>query len=178
MVKINGVNAEIVSDNQRTKDLTPSINEVLDRMDNNFKQRQTAILSSNNQSNTEQNFSNQNTFASGLISSLFPNFKQSSETEKNISTMSTYTNNQNSTSGFDNNFLMSILPLILSTNNKTKTKGFENPIFKELLKRVNNPIIQKIFEMLPKMKTTTETQTENKKDEAKIDSYVKTSEYL
>lgn len=178
MVKINGVNAEIVSDNQRTKDLTPSINEVLDRMDNNFKQRQVGILNNPNQLNAEQNFSNQNIFASGLISNLFPNFKQSTEHINNTNTMSTYTNNQNLTSGFDNNFLMSILPLILSTNNKTKTKGFENPIFKELLKRVNNPIIQKIFEMLPKMKTTTETQTENKKDEAKIDSYVKTSEYL
>lgn len=136
MVKINGIEAEPVLDKQNMKNLTPSINEVLERMDNNFKQK-TAV--------------------------------------NNVSTMNAYSNEQNSNNGLDGNLLMSILPLMIS--NKSKGKGFDNPIFKEIIKKTNNPMLQKFFEILPKLKVATAVKEESKKEEVKIDSYVKTDEY-
>ena len=96
-------------------------------------------------------------------------------------TSSTNTNS----SSIDNNILVSLLPLLL--NNKSNgastetVKKEQNELFHALIKNLNNPLLEKLFELLPtlsKKNSVKKFEVESvKKNEPKIDSFVKTDEY-
>lgn len=160
MIKINGVKASIMNDETEKLNTTPSINQILERMDNNYQARNVNINQmSNFQNLNSQNIHNQN--------------------------VSIQLNEQNANFGnlFDGNSIFSVLlPILLTGNKKVNLLGSDSPILKEILKRTNNPMIQKILELLPKLNENkkNETKTDShkeKKQEAKIDSYVRTDEF-
>ena len=149
MVTINGV--KVSNDNQRQENQiqkTPSINEILDKMQNNYN-----------------NLNYPDTQKISVLSNT--------ETEAN-------TNNNNLNN--DNNLLLSILPLLLnkSGNQADILKSEQNKIFQSMIKSLNNPLLEKIFELLPKLNKKTsvkKVEVESKKNESSIDSFVKTSNY-
>ena len=144
MVKINGVKATSTTE---VKNVSPSINEVLDRMDNNFQARQIDY---------DKKVDNENKVDA---------FGFASNTDEN------------------SNLLLSILPLLLSKDKKSfSLKNSQNEIIKLFLKKSNNPMLLKIFELLPKIsnlnKTEIHTQnTESAQNNKSIDDFVKTDDY-
>ena len=90
------------------------------------------------------------------------------------------TNNTNNST--DNNLLLSLLPLLL--NNKSDSaeilKKEQNELLHTLIKNLNNPLLEKLFELLPKLSKKSnikKVETEEKIEKPKIESYVKTDEY-
>ena len=148
MIKINGVTAKPTDES--ISEVKPSINEVLERMNNNYEARQVHIQKSEQTANYENTFTEQN--------------------------------GSNSNSLFGNDLLLSLLPMLIS-NKKANILSSDSPIFKELLKKINNPMLQKIFEMLPNMfkkeakAQSNSSETENKATKKDIDSFVKTDDY-
>ena len=164
MVKINGVKASGIDENSM-HEIKPSINQILERMDSNYRDIQSRAQSMQN-----QNFG----------TSIFQGFQSSNQNSEKVSTLNTDANTSLSTLG-DGNLLLTLLPALLSGKDKKNILAFDNPIFKEILKKSNNPMLQKILEILPMIsKNKTSKQSEKKDDvkqETKIDSYVKTDDY-
>ena len=151
-VKINNTKDEIQTDAIKK----PSINEVLEKMQVNYNNLNNYYSQSNN------------------VSVM-------SNTEPKEQTSSANTNS----SSIDNNILVSLLPLLL--NNKSNgastetVKKEQNELFRALIKNLNNPLLEKLFELLPtlsKKNSVKKVEVESvKKNEPKIDSFVKTDEY-
>lgn len=82
-----------------------------------------------------------------------------------------------------NNLLLSVLPALLKQKQTptVQTQDVDqNEILKTLLKNLNNPMLEKLFELLPLFSKKTKAQQAdigNKKSETKIDSLVKTDDY-
>ena len=198
MVRINGVKATSTQQLEKEKKLKPTLNQILDKMENNYQEInnpqnvKTNLLYNNsnyinkesqNQSNenSSNDFSNQNAnaFTNNIFSNLLQNsFKQNDAKNDN------YVSTQNF--AYDkSNLLLSVLPMILSKNkDKGGMKNSQEVIMKELIKQTNNPRLAQIVELLPKIlnknnnfgQVFTSSQTQ-KKEEPKIDSFKKTSEY-
>lgn len=80
----------------------------------------------------------------------------------------------------DNSLLLSILPLLLNKGNNAEVlKSQQDELMHTLIKGLNNPLIEKLFELMPKVskKTTKKVEAESTKKEPAIDSFVKTDEY-
>ena len=157
MAIINGVKINNTKDERQTDAIKkPSINEVLEKMQVNYNNLNNYYIQSNN------------------VSVM-------SNTEPKEQTSSTNTNS----SSIDNNILVSLLPLLL--NNKSNgastetVKKEQNELFHALIKNLNNPLLEKLFELLPtlsKKNSVKKVEVESvKKNEPKIDSFVKTDEY-
>lgn len=78
----------------------------------------------------------------------------------------------------DNNLLLTLLPLLL--NNKGDSaeilKTQQNELLHGLIKNLNNPLLEKIIDILPKLNKKP-IKTEEKNEKPKIESYIKTDEY-
>ncbi len=135
MIKINGVKATILNEETEKLNSTPSMNQILDRMENTYLSR--------------------------------------NSTQNNTNILSTSTESQNG-----DNMLFVLLPMLMQKNN-VNSFGLDNPLIKELLKKVNNPTIKKILELMPKLsKVSSASKKEEKKEEKKIDSFVRTDETI
>ena len=181
MVKINGVKANNIFDIDTKKQKKPTLNQILDKMEDNY-QNVNIQSNSNNfdkqntyQNSSGKNYENQNNTNSNLFSNLIGNLTQ------NDNTTSAMSFNENQTE--NNNLLMSVLPLML--NNKGKNiKNSQELIFKEMIKNSNNPRLAQLVKLLPKLMNNnkpnfTEVQeTLQKKEEPKIDSFTKTNDYV
>ncbi len=151
MVKINGVKATETS--QTEKKVMPSINEILDRMENNFEARK--INYSNIDSSNLFNDTNNNQKVSTL-----GNFDLGQQTN-------------------DLKPLLNILPMLLSKDKSFKNN--QNEIIKMLIKKSNNPMLSKLFELLPKLSKVKNAEAEIKSNETKkeknIDDFVKAEDF-
>jgi hypothetical protein len=157
MVIINGVKTETVSDYELSQKAQkkPSINEILDKMQNNYD----SINGAQNVSTSAQSLGENNTAQD--VSAMGGIFGASDD---------------------KNNLLMSLLPLIISGKGKNSASFIQSQqqqLVKQLIKSANNPLLEKFFELLPKFKQNAKTSetVETKKEEPKIDSFVKTDEY-
>ncbi|MGN1221880.1 MAG: hypothetical protein ACI4TT_01435 [Christensenellales bacterium] len=151
MILINGVKVNnSIEKNEQIKQ--SSINEILDKMQVNY----------NNMNYAKSNQS------VDIMSS-----KAEAQSEQPVNTLN----------ASDSNLLMSLLPILLnqSKENSAETlKNQQNELLHSLIKNLNNPMLEKVLELLPKLtkKSVKKVETEStKKDEPKIDSFVKTSEY-
>ena len=149
MVLINGV--KIDSKDERKEDLQkkPSINEILEKMQSNYNKINSVVVQSND---------------------FTKNYEEDSQ---KTSTMGL--------SGGDNNLLLTLLPMLLnkSGDGTAILQKEQNEIFHTLLKNLNNPLLEKLFELLPNFKKPrkkAETST-TKKEDPKIESFVKTEDY-
>jgi len=177
MVKINGVKATNSFETQKQKDIKPSINEILSRMETNY-QNVHNVKSENYNSTPKSNINNSN-----ISADIF------NESEQNTSPASQglFSNILGNVDGgignADNNLLLSILPMMLTKNKGANTlKNSQNMIFKEILKNSKNSRLKQIAELLPKIMQNNSpqmfnTETEIKTIENKIDTFKKTDEY-
>ena len=151
MVKINGVKA--TESSQTEKNVLPSMNEILDRMENNFEARK--INYSNIDSSNLFNDTNNNQKVS-----TFGNFDLGQQTN-------------------DLKPLLNILPMLLSKDKSFKNN--QNEIIKMLIKKSNNPMLSKLFELLPKLSKVKNAEAEIKNNETKkeknIDDFVKAEDF-
>lgn len=184
MIKINGITATNNFETQKEIQIKPTINEILDRMENNYQN----IHNVQNQSyktNTQSASNNSNNF-NAEISNL------QNKNVENQSIFSSILNGNNPNSGFENNnllsdnnsLLLSILPTLLTKNKGVNTlKNSQNMIFKEILKHSNNPRLNQIAELLPKIFSNNSTpqmfstETQTSPNQNKIDTFKKTDEY-
>ena len=181
MVKINGVKANNIFDIDTKKQKKPTLNQILDKMEDNY-QNVNIQSNSNNfdkqntyQNSSGKNYENQNNTNSNLFSNLIGNLTQNDNTTSAMSFDENQTEN--------NNLLMSVLPLML--NNKGKNiKNSQELIFKEMIKNSNNPRLAQLVKLLPKLMNnnkpsfTVVQETQQKKEEPKIDSFTKTNDYV
>ena len=151
MILINGVkvNKNIEKSEQIKQS---SINEILDKMQVNYN---------------NMNYAKSNQSVDVMSS------KAEAQSEQPVNTLN----------ASDSNLLMSLLPILLnqSKENSAETlKNQQNELLHSLIKNLNNPMLEKVLELLPKLtkKSVKKVEAEStKKDEPKIDSFVKTSEY-
>ena len=191
MVKINGVKAISTYQLEKEKEIKPTLNQILDRMENNYQEINNPNTQNkyndkkysydsekyNSQYNQQipQN-ENDGTFTQNIFSNLIGNMQNNNE--QNVNTQNF---------GDDkSNLLLSVLPMILSKNKSAGgIKNGQEAILKELLKQSNNPRLSQFVQLLPKIldknnisnQTFSSTQAQ-KKEEPKIDSFKKTSEYV
>lgn len=153
MVKINGVKATETSEIE--KDVSPSINEILDRMENNFEARKV-------------NYSKVNS------NSIFDGANNSQK----VSTLNNFSVSQNED---DSNIFLNILPMLLSKDKSINLKKNQNEIIKMLIKKTNNQMLLKLFELMPKLSKAKNTETENEKNKTEkvqnIDDFVKAEDF-
>ena len=192
MVKINGIKANSIYGLEKQKEHKPTLNQILDKMENNY-QTINYIYNKNTNANSssnifdahDQSFQNQSSLinddvkiqnqeSQNVFSSLLKNFSTNQDYSVNTMDIS----NQNNDS-----LLMSVLPLLLNNKGKNGLKNGQDLIFKEMVKNTQNPRLAQIVKLLPKLinnkiNTFADIQ-ENmpKKEEPKIDSYTKTDEY-
>ena len=145
MIKINGIKASILNDETERLNSQPSINQVLDKMENNFVARNTNQKTTNLQNVSVQTFANEQ--------------------------------NQNGNIFDENNLLLTLLPLLLG-NKSNKLDG--DFLINQLLKKSNNPRLQKILDILSKISNIKKTKESDdkkvEKKENKIDSFVRTDD--
>ena len=145
MIKINGIKASILNDETERLNSQPSINQVLDKMENNFVARNTNQKTTNLQNVSVQTFANEQ--------------------------------NQNGNIFDENNLLLTLLPLLLG-NKSNKLDG--DFLINQLLKKSNNPRLQKILDILSKISNIKKTKESDdkkvEKKEIKIDSFVRTDD--
>lgn len=191
MVKINGIKATSTYQLEKEKKLKPTLNQILDKMENNFQEinNPNFKIENNNKKyffedeKNKNEYSSQtakpesnNNFTQNIFSNLLGNFQD--KTDANVNTQNFADDKSN--------LLLSVLPMILSNNKSAGgMKNGQEAILKELLKQTNNPRLSQFVQLLPKIldknnnsnQTFTSTQTQ-KKEEPKIDSFKKTSEYI
>lgn len=163
MVKINGVN--IANTQEQKREHTPTINQILDMMENNYQ-------SINNKQNNGRDFGGQTQGTSNQ--SYLQNYVATPQsTEK---------------AGVEDksNLLMSILPAMLSQNKASNGLSKQKDMLvKELLKNTQNPMLGKLFQLLPQLTSkngltssqNSESPAEAKKEVPKIDTFKKTDDY-
>lgn len=147
MAIVNGKKIEVQDTNNQSKQ--PSINEILDRMQNNYD---TINVSSSNFSNTNKKQTENSNVTStanagdkdSLIMSILPMLLS-----KN--------NDKVSTSSFDSNKLLEIL-----------LKDNPDPMIKKLLE---------LMPLLTKKSSPAQTESNKKSENTKISSFVKTDDY-
>ena len=169
MVKINGVKAANTLELESQK--VSALNQILDKMESNFE-----YINSN--TNKKQNFEYQK-----YSNEKYGNqsFDVDGNQNQNISNNSY---SSNTFQGDKSNLIMSVLPALLSKNKGANFLFDEkNILIKELLKNSKNPMINKLFELMPKLANknisssqSIETEKAQKKLPA-IDSFVKTEDY-
>lgn len=164
MVKINGVKAKLTNEEILKKNSSPTMNQILDKMENNFHDIEARA---------------QNTQSANFSANPFQGI-QNENVNDAVNTMNTSQNASGSILG-DNNILLTLLPLLSSGKDKVNLFGADSPILKEIIKKTNNPMLQKILELIPALtKPKVSKQNEEKleeKNQTKIDSYIKTDDY-
>lgn len=164
MVKINGVKANETS--QMEKVVLPSMNEVLDRMENNFESRK-----------IDYSKSGSNNFFGDF--DIKKNNQNLNGDNQKVNTLGSFDMSQNSSD--NSSFLLTVLPMLFSKDKNINFKNAQNEIIKNLLKKTNNPLLIKIFELMPKLEKMTNTEkkttTFEEKKEKNIDDFVKAEDY-
>lgn len=160
MVKINGIKATETSSIE--KEISPSINEILDRMENNFEARKVDYSKSG-------------------TTGIFDGFDNPNNVNTYNKVNTLWSNGTTQTGNDSSNLLLNILPMLLSKDKNSYFKNSQNEIIKQLLKKTNNPMLLKLFELMPKLAKEKNTETENTKAETKkeknIDDFVKAEDY-
>ena len=163
MVKINGVKATNTFEAESKK--ISALNQILDKMESNYEDINSKA---NKKQNVEQQRYNNSNF-------------DKNQSDDNVTTQS-YSSNMFSSD--KSGLIMSVLPALLSNNKGAKNLFDEkNILIKELLKYSKNPMINRLFELMPKLanKNTSVSQTmeaeETQKKLPAIDSFVKTDDY-
>ena len=164
MIKINGTPANALQQ-KKQENLTPTLNQILDRMENNYNYVNSASAQSANNSEPQQ--------ASKTALQKSFDYANNSAIPNNESV---------SAQGFDDksNVLLSILPSLLDKSSGEKEK---NILIGELLKNSKNPTLAKLIEVLPKLtsinkaKASIQQQILPTREQPKIDSFVKTDDY-
>ena len=164
MIKINGVKATSVMETQ--KEITPSINQILDKMENNFEARK-VDYSQNNLNNIFDGSQN------------IDNSQNTNQYSQKVNSLGSFNALQN---GDNSNLLLSILPMMLSKDKTSAFKKSQNEIMKQMLKKINNPMLAKLFELMPKLAKATSAETQNanvetNKKEKNIDEFVKAEDF-
>lgn len=160
MVKINGVEA-VSTKSLKKSNVQPSLNEILDRLE---KQNFNAINNIKAQSQLSDFDSSENT-------------KTANTSNENINIVEGLSLNNS------DNLLLSVLPSLLSMNKSNLgIKNSKDMIFKQMLKNTNNPRLAQIIELIPKLMKPQSTNSQEISgtitDIPKIDSFVKTDDYV
>ena len=180
-MKINGV---VVERDTQKKETTPTINQILDKMESNFQminspQNYGGAYSQKTFDKTKTNFFDDKNFGTNLNPWQSGNANQKVETESFEASKSNQFEDKS-------NLLLSILPAMLSQNKSPKTMDKQKDILiNELLKNSGNPMLAKLFKLLPQLSTKgvlqnvaeAESNSNTQKQEPKIDSFKKTDDY-
>ena len=178
-MKINGV---VIENETTKKERTPTINQILDNMENNFQMVNSKQKFAEGFSGQFSEQKDNQTFAQSFLGKK--NGEQNYSLNQEVKAESF--NNQNFQHDDKNNLLLSILPTLLSQNKSPKNLNKQKEmLIGELLKNSSNPMLSKLFKLLPQLANKTDVlkNEENSKESApqktepKIDSFRKTVDF-